>query len=195
MTGEVGLVVACLMTGINLTEVVGIAFECHDGGTEDGLQALVEVEVLRGDGLLYLRMILAKQCLEGFVAQQDTIAVVVAAVMTGGDELVLKHLVEVHGVEHGERQQVDGEQVGIGGAVGLKDGDEVEPRLTVAGDLLNQCGVGLQDVSDIAGVEIVVREVLTDICLHLTARLVGQPVGYHGMDVLTGLGMTGHPSI
>ena len=141
MTGEVGLVVACLMTGINLTEVVGITFECH--GTENGLKVLVEVEILRGDGILYLRMKLAEQRLEGIVAQQDPVAVVVAAVVTGGDELVLEHLVKVHGVEHGERLQVDGEHVGIRGTVGQKEGDEVEPRLTVAGDFLHQGGVGI----------------------------------------------------
>ena len=34
------------------------------------------------------------------------------------------------------------------------------------------------------------REVLTYMRLHLAACLIGQPVRYHGMDVLTGLGMT-----
>ena len=110
------------MTGINLLKVVSIPFECHDGGAVYGLQSLVEVEILRGDDLLYLCMVLAKQCLEGFVAQQNTVAVIVAAFVQGWDELILEYFVEVHGIEHGERPQMDGEQVGIGGSVGLKDG-------------------------------------------------------------------------
>ena len=137
ITGEVGQVIARLMTGIDLLKVIGIAFECHDRRAEDGLQTLVEIEILRGDGLLYPCMVLAKQCLEGFVAQQDTVAVIAASVVLGWEELILEYFVEVHGIEHGERPEMDGEQVGVSGTVGLKDGNEIEPCLSVAGNLLH----------------------------------------------------------